>query len=89
MTRRRLVVVGTMATHPYAGMASARADSLWKSGPPSRPQFTTVCNWKQEGHDVEAVSTDCELHSRAARDIAGEYFAAERVLPKLLQDIGL
>jgi hypothetical protein len=23
---------------------------LWRNGPPSRPEFTTVCNWKQEGH---------------------------------------
>jgi hypothetical protein len=22
---------------------------LWRNGPPSRPEFTTVCNWKQEG----------------------------------------
>ncbi|MBI3326885.1 MAG: hypothetical protein HYZ81_09305 [Nitrospinae bacterium] len=26
---------------------------LWQSGPPSRQEFTTVCNWKQSGHDVE------------------------------------
>jgi hypothetical protein len=24
----------------------------WKFGPPSRKEFTTVCNWKQEGRDV-------------------------------------
>jgi hypothetical protein len=26
---------------------------MWKDGPPSRDAFTTVCNWKQEGHDLE------------------------------------
>src|SRR6185437_16090487 len=26
---------------------------LWKNGPPSNPAFTTVCNWKQAGHDIE------------------------------------
>ncbi|MBI3302694.1 MAG: hypothetical protein HYZ72_11570, partial [Deltaproteobacteria bacterium] len=26
---------------------------LWQSGPPSREEFTTVCNWKQAGHDIE------------------------------------
>ena len=25
---------------------------LWQGGPPARDAFTTVCNWKQEGHDV-------------------------------------
>ncbi len=26
---------------------------LWQAGPPSKKEFTTVCNWKQEGHDIE------------------------------------
>jgi hypothetical protein len=26
---------------------------LWECGPPSRKTFTTVCNWKQVGHDIE------------------------------------
>jgi hypothetical protein len=26
---------------------------LWRCGPPSRPEFTTVCNWKQDGRDTE------------------------------------
>jgi YHS domain-containing protein len=26
---------------------------LWKDGPPSKDAFTTVCNWKQAGHDIE------------------------------------
>ncbi len=26
---------------------------LWQSGPPMKPQFTTVCNWKQAAHDLE------------------------------------
>jgi hypothetical protein len=25
---------------------------LWESGPPVRDAFTTVCNWKQTGHDI-------------------------------------
>jgi hypothetical protein len=36
----------------------------------------------------DAVNSDYERHSRAARDIAHEYFSADRVLPKLLQDLG-
>jgi len=26
---------------------------LWQSGAPSREAFTTVCNWRQAGHDIE------------------------------------
>jgi hypothetical protein len=26
---------------------------LWRGDPPARAEFTTVSNWKQEGHDVE------------------------------------
>jgi hypothetical protein len=37
----------------------------------------------------EAVNSDYEKHSRAARDIAEEYFRAETVLAKLLNDLGL
>jgi hypothetical protein len=25
----------------------------WQSGPPTRREFTTVANWKQQGHDIE------------------------------------
>lgn len=37
-------------------MAKTRQPVLldrWQSGPPSRQEFTTVCNWKQAGHDIE------------------------------------
>jgi hypothetical protein len=38
---------------------------------------------------VEAVTADYDRHSRAARGIAAEYFASERVLPAMLKDLGL
>jgi hypothetical protein len=37
----------------------------------------------------ESVNSDYEKHSRAARAIAAEYFKAETVLAKVLQDLGL
>ncbi len=37
----------------------------------------------------EAIESDYDRHARAAADIAAEYFAAERVLGKLLDDLGL
>jgi hypothetical protein len=26
---------------------------VWRDGQPTRPEFTTVCNWRQSGHDAE------------------------------------
>jgi hypothetical protein len=37
----------------------------------------------------DAIQSDYEKHSRAARVIAEEYFRAEKVLTKLIQDLGL
>jgi hypothetical protein len=37
----------------------------------------------------EAIHSDYERHSRAAREIAEEYFRAEKVLEKLLDDLGI
>jgi hypothetical protein len=38
---------------------------------------------------IEEITGDLERHSRAAREVAEEYFAAERVLPRLLVELGL
>ena len=38
---------------------------------------------------LDIINHDYEKHSRAARSIACEYFAAEKVLKKMLDDIGL
>jgi hypothetical protein len=38
---------------------------------------------------LDAVRSDYERHSRAAREIAEEYFRAETVLARLLNDLGL
>ena len=37
----------------------------------------------------EAVESDYDRHSRAAREIAEEYFRAETVLARLLDDLAL
>jgi hypothetical protein len=36
----------------------------------------------------EAIQSDYDKHSRAARAIADEYFRAETVLGKVLEDLG-
>ena len=38
---------------------------------------------------IEAVNSDYPRHSRAARAVAEEYFAAEKVLSRLLADLGV
>lgn len=38
---------------------------------------------------LEAINSDYERHSQAARKLAAEHFGADRVLRKLLQDAGL
>jgi hypothetical protein len=37
----------------------------------------------------DAINSDYEKHSRAAREIAEEYFRAETVLAKVIEDLGL
>ena len=38
---------------------------------------------------VDAIEADYETHSRAARELAAEYFSAEKVLGRLMQQAGL
>jgi hypothetical protein len=38
---------------------------------------------------IGAVESDYQRHSRAAREIAEEYFRAEKVLAQLLDDLGI
>jgi len=38
---------------------------------------------------VEAIQSDYERHSRAAREIAEEYFDSDKVLARLLEKLGV
>jgi hypothetical protein len=38
---------------------------------------------------IEEVESDYARHAREARELAQEYFAAEKVLSKMLEDLGL
>ena len=38
---------------------------------------------------VDAIEADYEMHSRAARELAAEYFSAEKVLGRLMTQAGL
>jgi hypothetical protein len=49
----------------------------------------TFSSLEQAVASVEEIQRNYPLHSQAAREVAGEYFAAEKVLSKLLRDAGL
>ena len=60
-------------------------DLAWRC-PPSRFSFETTDDACAQ---IGAVVGDYEHHSRAARAIAEEYFDASRVLPSLLERVGV
>lgn len=66
-----------------AGHGFWRPIGLWDRGILS---FATV---EQAMQGVENIRRNYSLHSQAAREIAREHFAAEKVLDKLLRDGGL
>lgn len=56
---------------------------------PSGEGLVTFTTLAEAVAGVEEISGDYERHSRAARAIAAEHFAAERVLPRLLEALGI
>jgi hypothetical protein len=79
------------------GWFSDRSACFLASGRPVLVQDTGLSDWLPIGEGVltfrdvpealagvEAINLDYERHCRAARHLAEEYFAAERVLPPLL-----
>jgi hypothetical protein len=38
---------------------------------------------------IDAINSDYQKHSGAAKEIAAEYFEAEKVLRQMLADVGL
>jgi hypothetical protein len=56
---------------------------------PSGEGFVTFSSLDEAAAGVERISGDHERHSRAARALAEEHLAADRVLPRLLGKLGL
>lgn len=68
---------------------------LWNDGSPTRPEFTTVCNWKQEGRDIEYLGDtyywskhyefmkfiDLPLRSKQAIELAMGLVPAAQIRP--------
>jgi hypothetical protein len=85
-----------------SGWFSDRSASYLAAGRPVLTQDTAFGNILPTGRGLfafrtmddvlaalDAVASDYEGHSRAAREIAAEYFAAEKVLGELLEHAGL
>ena len=51
--------------------------------------FLTIRNSQNILMAIDTIESDYEQHSRAAREIAEEYFAAENVLRGLIERVGL
>ena len=56
---------------------------------PTGEGLVTFSTLEEAVAGVEEIEGDYERHSRAAREIAEEFFAAGRVLPRLLEDLGV
>jgi hypothetical protein len=85
-----------------SGWFSDRSTCYLAAGRPVINQETGFSNWLPTGrglftfenmedilHAVDTIESDYEGNSRAAREIAQEYFSGEKVLGKLMQQAGL
>jgi hypothetical protein len=101
-SRGEFTVAKDIYVRPNSGWFSDRAVCYLAAGRPvvtMRTGFTEYCPvgrglfdyaTRQEALDaIDAVESDYAGHSRAAREIAAEYFAADRVIEDLLAGAGL
>jgi hypothetical protein len=101
-SRGEFTVAKDIYVRPNSGWFSDRAVCYLAAGRPvvtMRTGFTSFCPvgrglFDYATHEealaaIDAVGADYRRHSHAARDLAGEYFAAERVIGDLLRDAGL
>ena len=101
-SRGEFTVAKDIYVRPNSGWFSDRAVCYLASGRPvvtMRTGFTTYCPtgaglFDYATHDealaaIDAIATDYRRHSRAAREVAGDHFAADRVLGDLLRQAGL
>lgn len=96
-SRGEFTVAKDIYVRPNSGWFSDRAVCYLASGRPvvtMRTGFASYCRvgdglFDYATHEealvaIDAIATDYPRHSRAARDIAGDYFAADRVIGDLL-----
>jgi hypothetical protein len=100
--RAEFTVARDQYVRPYTGWFSDRSASYLAAGRPVITQETGFSKTLPTGRGlfgfrdlndvlaaVDAIESDYEAHSRAALEIAREYFAAEKVLASLLERAGL
>jgi len=101
-SRGEFTVAKDIYVRPNSGWFSDRAVCYLAAGRPvvtMRTGFTSYCPagrglFDYATHDealaaIDAIDADYPRHSRAAREVAGDYFAAERVIGDLLAAAGL
>jgi len=101
-SKGEFTVAKDIYVRPNSGWFSDRSVCYLAAGRPvvtMRTGFTEYCPVGRGLFDyttrdealagVDAIESDYAAHSRAAREIAVEYFAADRVIGKLLADAGL
>ena len=77
------------ATYLAAGRPVITQDTGFGEVLPTGQGLFAVRDLDSAAAAVEAIASDPVRHSRAAADIAREYFDAERVLGRLMDDLGL
>ena len=100
--RGEFTVARDQYVRPHTGWFSDRSACYLAAGRPVITQETGFSKFLPNGHGlfgfttkddilaaIDAVESDYEGHCRAARDIAAEYFAAEKVLGSLMERAGL
>lgn len=101
-SRGEFTVCKNVFVETWSGWFSDRSAIYLASGRPVVMQDTgfsehlpcgeglfAVCTVDEAAAAIEEISADYERHSRAARAIAEEYLATDKVLPKLLAELGL
>jgi hypothetical protein len=101
-SKAELMVAKNLYVETRSGWFSDRSACYLASGRPVLAQDTglegllptgegliTFSTLEEAVAGAAAIENDYERHSRAARKIAEEHLAAERVLPRLLEDLGV
>lgn len=101
-SRGEFTVAKDIYVRPNSGWFSDRGACYLASGRPVVTMRTAFSKFYPVGRGlfefstedealagIDTIATDYRLHSRAARELAREHFAADRVLPQLLAAAGL
>jgi hypothetical protein len=101
-SRAEFTVAREQYVRPRTGWFSDRSACYLAAGRPVITQETQFSKYLPSGRGlfgfetldgvlaaVDAIESDYEAHSRAAVEIAREYFAADRVLASMMERVGL